>query len=119
MDERISVRLDRVSLAALRVLTSDGTSVADAVRAAITEAGERYPEPPVPDEGLPMEGLTYAEWITAQVDAAPPPSEYTVYAMRAAFVDRRDTWLSEEQWQASRDGSKDDHTVASPRRSRV
>lgn len=41
MHQRICVDLDRASHAALRVLTADGTSVDDAVRAAITEAGER------------------------------------------------------------------------------
>lgn len=65
MDPEICVSLDRASRAALRVLTSDGTSVTDAVRAAITEAAERFPEPPMHEEGHSMGDLTYAEWIAA------------------------------------------------------
>lgn len=107
MHQRTCVDLDRASHAALRVLTADGTSVDDAVRAAITEAGERFPEPPV-HEGLPMENPAYEEWIAAQVAAAPPPSEYTLYVVNAAFAERRETWLSKEQWLTDRDGEQDE-----------
>ncbi|WP_324701299.1 hypothetical protein [Micrococcus sp. HOU01] len=101
------MRLDRASHAALRVLTSNGASVAEAVRAAITEAAERFPEPPIHDE----RDLTYDEWIAAQVAAAPPPTDYQIYAITVAFVDQQDTWLSEEQWAAARDGSQDERAA--------
>lgn len=107
MPEQITVGLDRASRAALQVLTADETSITDAVRAAITEAAERYPEPPAYDDQQLTEHATNAEWVAAQVAAAPPWTDYQVHVLRAAFFDKQSTWLSEEQWRRAHDAARD------------
>ncbi|RYF48021.1 MAG: hypothetical protein EOO27_36270 [Comamonadaceae bacterium] len=102
MAEDINVRLDRVSQAALQVLTADGTSIDVAVRAAIIAAAESLPEPnervaaPAagPDDGLHPYG--------AMMAAAPPLTDYQQYLLTAVFTERRETFMSEEQWEATR-----------------
>lgn len=93
---QIVIDLDALSSAALQVLTSDGTSVADAVRAAIVEAAERYPESPVHDSSDRRSGETYREWIARQVAAAPPFSDHQVRVLTAAFTQGRRARPSEE-----------------------
>ena len=97
MPDQIVIDLDALSSAALRVLTSNGTSVADAIRAAVIEAAERYPEPPAHDSSDRRSGETYAEWIARQVAAAPPFSDHQVRVLTAAFTHGRHTRPSEHR----------------------
>ena len=100
MRKHISVQLDEVSSAALDVLIADGTTIGYAVRAAIVEAAERHPEPAPLKPNQRRPGETYNEWVARQAANAPPLSDYQIYALRATFVERRDHWLTEEQWHA-------------------
>ncbi len=102
MREQITVRLDQVSAAALHVLISDGTSVTVAVRAAITDAAERYPEPDEAARQQPHDGETVSEWLARNITAAPPLGDYQRYVLIAAFIEKRKTWLSEAEWLARR-----------------
>lgn len=86
MAEVITVDLDALSSAALRALTSDGTSVTDAVRAALTEAATRYPEPPMYDSRDKRDDENYSHWIARQVSTAPRYTEEQVRVLRAAFI---------------------------------
>lgn len=100
MCEQITLRLDRVTRAALRVLTSDSTTTEDAVRAAVTYAAERYPARPTP----PL--LTDQEveaWVTHQVVAAPPLTEYQTYMLTTVFKEGSEVWLTEEHWSTLRE----------------
>lgn len=84
----LRVHLDRVSRAALNVLIADGTSIPDAVRRALVEAAERYPEPDASDDNdASAAGLV--NWIASQVADAPPLTDYQVFVLHAAFVERR------------------------------
>jgi hypothetical protein len=110
--EQIIIDLDAISSAALRVLTSNGTSVDDAVRAAVIEAAERYPEPPAHDRSDRRRGETYAEWIARQVAAAPPFSDHQVRVLTAAFVQGRNSSSTEHQVEADEDTTGGDRRRA-------
>ncbi|PMC02367.1 hypothetical protein CJ226_15535 [Microbacterium sp. UMB0228] len=100
----LRVQLDRVSRAALNVLIADGISIPDAVRRALVEAAERYPEPDESDDhDAGTAGLV--NWIASQVADAPPLTDFQTYVLHAAFVERRSRWLSEKEWAASRDST--------------
>lgn len=102
MPENIGVRLDRVSQAALQVLTANGTSVDVAVRAAIIAAAESLPEP---SERVTAPGRDQDDRLhpyKAMVAAAPPLTDYQQYMLTAVFVERRKTFMSEEQREATR-----------------
>lgn len=100
--EQITVQLDRLSGAALNVLRSGGTSDADAVRAAITDAAERLPTPALHKRPTLIADAMYAERLAVLAASAPPLTEYQRYVLTAALVDGDSAWLSEEQWLAMR-----------------
>jgi hypothetical protein len=104
--EQIIVRLDRISQAALDVLRSDGTSDTHAVRAAITDAAERLSNPSLHEQPLPIADAAYADRLTALLASAPPLTGYQRYVLTAAFTDKLDGWLREDQWIAMRTESR-------------
>jgi hypothetical protein len=70
--EQITVQLDRLSLAALEVLRSDGTGTSDAVCAAIIAAAEHHPEPSRCDVRPLVMDLLYADRLDVLAADAPP-----------------------------------------------
>lgn len=102
MIEQITVQLDRLSQAALDVLRSDGTSETNAVRTAITDAAERLSNPPLYERPVPIADAAYADRLAALLADAPPLTGYQRYVLTAAFTDRLDGWLREDQWIAMR-----------------
>jgi hypothetical protein len=68
--EIVPVRLDTPIRFALAELTSDGTTVDDAVRAAIIEASARRTEQRVGD-ATDTDAETHEEWVARQAAAAP------------------------------------------------
>lgn len=100
MDEQISLPLDRLTRAALAVLTANGTDAAQAVRTAVIDAAERYPEPTSSNTAERGTQGSLEDQIAASVAAAPPLTDYQAYVVKAAFVERRSSWLSESQWRA-------------------
>lgn len=103
---RISVRLDRESRAALRVLIANGTAEPDAVRRALIEAAERRPDPPRPEHASLAESLTPEEYIAASVAAAPPLTKYQRFVLKSALIDGVSTELSEEAWSKLRESEE-------------
>lgn len=99
----IRVELNRVSRAALSVLTADGASITDAVRRALVDAAERAPEPS--DASAPAFGGNLAALITTHVDSAPPLSPYQRYVLHTVFVEHRQVWLPEAEWEAQQQAS--------------
>ncbi|SDZ34177.1 hypothetical protein SAMN05216215_106148 [Saccharopolyspora shandongensis] len=87
--EIIPVHLDLPTRFALAALTSDGTTVSDAVRAAIIEAGARRAEQRLSDKARASTSETLEEWARRQAAVAPPLSECQVYVLRAAFHENR------------------------------
>lgn len=108
MEGETTIALDRLSLAALAVLTADGTEPTEAVRTAIIDAAERCAEPPPSNPAPTSASRSFEAQVAASVAAAPPFSPYQRYMLTAVFVEGRTTWLSESQWKALRDRSASD-----------
>jgi len=107
-DSVITVALDRLSLAALAVLTADGTEPTEAVRTAIIDAAERVAEPEVPSQKPSGASQSFEDHVAESVAAAPPLSAYQRYVLSEVFIEGHETWLSEAQWTALRDRSASD-----------
>ena len=67
MSEMIAVRPDEATRSALVELTSDGTTVSDAVRSAIIEAGARHAKQRLRDEVAALAGDPHDARVAAQV----------------------------------------------------
>ena len=90
MSEQITVDLDILSRAALLVLTSDGTTVTKAVRAALVDAAEHHPEPTTRTSRDLRKGETLTDWAARQADTAPPLSDEQIRVLRISFIEGAD-----------------------------